>query len=68
MYIISWYDRGLCSIVASDPKSIFAVVTMLENRKIKYKVSSRLGLVSQKEFNWGDFEYWLTGIDDKLWE
>jgi hypothetical protein len=70
MWMITWYDDGsrkVCTVVADEPHTLLSMACMLEDKKIKYKVTDRLGLITPKIMGWSDFDYWVTGVDDPLY-
>jgi hypothetical protein len=70
MYLITWYDNPNCktsTISTAEVHTVFAIASMFDQQKIKYKITDRLGLVGPKHFNWGDFDYWLMGRDEPLY-
>ena len=69
MWMISWYEMydGVRTISIGDQKTVKSVALMFEDKKIKYKVTDRLGLSKPELFGMGDMEYWLTEVDDALW-
>lgn len=70
MYMITWLaDIGSpVSTLVGDRSSIVELAFMLEKRKIKYKVTDRLGLTKPADLLVGDMEYWLTETDQPLWQ
>lgn len=69
MRMITWYEPEwgkTCTIVADETHTVFCVASMLEYKKIKYKVTDRLGLVTPKMMGWGDFEYWMMSLEEKF--
>jgi hypothetical protein len=68
MWMISWYDdRKVCTVVTHESHTLFSMACMLDAKKTKFKVTDRLGLIDPKKMGWGDFDFWLTGVDDPLY-
>lgn len=66
MYIISWYDNGLYSVVVDAPRTVFYMAIMLSTQGSKFKVTDRLGLVTPKQLGYGDIDLWLVNAEDPL--
>jgi hypothetical protein len=70
MYLITWYndrDRKTSTVSTGEVHTIFTLACMFDKQKTKYKVTDRTGLVGPSAFGWGDFDYWLTKVDDPLY-
>ena len=70
MYLITWYDdfdRKSSTVSTGEVHTVFALATTFDSKKIKFKVTDRTGLVSPSAFRWGDFDYWLTRVEDPLY-
>lgn len=70
MYLITWYndfDRKSSTVSTGEVHTVFALASMFDSKKIKFKVTDRTGLVSPSAFRWGDFDYWLTSVEDPLY-
>jgi hypothetical protein len=69
MYLITWYDIFDCkpsTVSTGELHTVFALASMFDKQKVKYKVTDRLGLVGPSAFGWGDFDYWLEEINYPL--
>ena len=59
MYILSWYVEGRgVSEVTGEIKSILSLADMLENSKIQFSISNRLGKLNQDQFNLHGYKFW----------
>lgn len=61
MYSVIWVDHNRSlNCMVGEIQSMKSMVNILENSKIKFKVSDPvIGMLSQEDFGMGDFEYWL---------
>ncbi len=69
MYLITWYDSFDCktsTVSTGEVHTVFALASMFDKKKVKYKVTDRLGLVGPSAFGWGDFDYWLEEVNYPL--
>lgn len=70
MWMISWWndrDRKVSTVVTNESHTLFSMACMLDTRKTKFKVTDRLGLIEPKKMGWGEFEFWLTTVDEPIW-
>ncbi len=58
MYILRWLD-GNEHEVSGNAESIVRLAGVLEDSKLKFKVSNSLGALEQQRFGFSDFKYWL---------
>lgn len=62
MYSIFWYNGGLKSVVGNI-ESIIQLAHLLESNKTQFKVSNCSCYLSQKQFNFSGYKYWLYPSD-----
>lgn len=70
MWMISWWndlDRKVSTVVTNESHTLFSMACMLDAGKTKFKVTDRLGLIEPKKMGWGEFEFWLTTVDEPIW-
>ena len=58
MYIITWRDGRVYELVG-DVANVLALAALLEDRKIKFKISSRNGFIDQESFGCSGYEFWV---------
>lgn len=58
MYIITWRDGRVYELVG-DVANVLALAALLENRKIKFKISNRNGFIDQESFGCSGYEFWV---------
>lgn len=63
MYNITW-ARGLYELVG-QLKDVLELANLLEHQGKQFKISNRLGVLSQRQLNHGGFKFWIMGDFDE---
>lgn len=61
MFIFTWYDKKVFQVVG-DQETVLKLAETFEQAKKEFKISDRMGYISQHAFGFGHFDYWLTGV------
>ena len=62
MYIITFRRSDkVVECAATNQNAIFELAMLLEESRLPFKVSNRLGPLVAAHFGWSNFEHWLTG-------
>lgn len=61
MYIVCFYDNRLCEVICQSV-SLKWLVNTLEEKQLRYTVSSSEGKLKQEDFGFGGCNYWVQDL------